>query len=92
MKRSTLALFALVTAGIVGCDSYSEPAHVDVVTPAPAVDVYYEQGYYDGPYWVYHDREGHIFREERAIHERRAADIRERRGREGHEEHHEEHH
>lgn len=45
-----------------------------VVRPAPGpvvYDDYYYHGYYDGPYYYWHDRYGHLMHEDRAFHERR---------------------
>ncbi len=66
-----LLMIVLGVAGVAGCDVYTEPARVEVAPATPEVDVYYTGGHYEGPYWVYTDRAGHHFREERAIHERR---------------------
>lgn len=53
--------------------------------PEPVVyDDYYYHGYYDGPNYYWHDRDGHLMHEDRAIHERREHDE--------HREHAEEHH
>ena len=90
MKRTILLSLVLGAAGLVGCEASVEPAHVDVVRPAPDVDVvYYDRGYYEGPNWIWRDREGHIFRERREEHERRMS-AREHERHEHHEEH--EHH
>jgi hypothetical protein len=100
MKMTTLALLGTIAgAGILGCEA-------DVYTPRPAAavevdygtpvvyDSYYVGGHYDGPYWTWHDHDGHVFRERREFHERRFAEH--QRGGEGraverHEEHHDDH-
>lgn len=67
-----LMLGALLAVG--GC-SYHEggPGGPEAVQAGYAVDdPYYDQGAYQGDYWVWHDREGHVHREARADHERRA--------------------
>lgn len=77
--------------GLIGCE-VEEPAPV-VYGPGIGVDVYYERGYYEGPNWVWRDRDGHIFREARERHESRMREYHEHNARphEMHEEHHEEH-
>ncbi len=62
--------------GVAGCEveTYPEayPA-ADYVAPYPAgYDVYYYGGWYDGPYWYWRDRYGHVYHEARAMHEDRA--------------------
>jgi hypothetical protein len=93
MKVGVLALLVVGAAGIAGCDVAVRPpsAAVEVDAGGPVVyDSFYEGGYYDGPYWVWHDREGHFFRERREFHERRVTEH--ARVGEHHEvEHHEEH-
>lgn len=77
-----LGLAAIPLVG--GCTVRAEPGYVEA-SPGPVVyDDYYYHGYYDGPVYYWHDRDGHLRHEERAMHERREHDE--------HREHAEEHH
>ena len=72
-------------AGIAGCDIYAEP----IGPPPPpgpevGVGVYYDDGWYDGPYWVRRDRDGHYYHEMREFHERREHEFRDRGYARGH--------
>lgn len=80
-----------------GCVVRTEPPHAYVeVEPGPVVyDDYYYRGYYDGPVYYWHDRDGRLRHEERAMHERREysehrAHAEEHRGGEHHEGEHRE--
>ena len=67
-------VFAALTA--VGCSSHSggPDGGPEVVQAGyPVDDTYYNQGAYEGDYWVWHDRDGHSYREGRADHEQRAS-------------------
>jgi hypothetical protein len=79
--RTTICGAAVVAAGLMcGCEEeehhHHEPARVYYPEPAPPPIIeydytYYDTGRYEGPYWVYRDREGHAYREAREEHERR---------------------
>lgn len=80
MKLETISagiMFAAVMA-MAGCSYHDHGPDGAEVVPAgyssnyAVDDPYYDQGGYDGDYWVWHDRDGHMHREGRADHERRA--------------------
>jgi hypothetical protein len=93
---------AFILGGIVaaalmsaGCEVETRPATVGVGVAYAEPDTYYLGGAYVDGVWVWHDRDGHVHREERAIHERRAREFQEHHGEARvaghHEERHEEH-
>jgi hypothetical protein len=75
MKLGITSLLAASLATAAGCDVYVHPrpvAEVEIGPEAPVVyDSYYVGGHYEGGFWVWRDREGHLFRERREFHERR---------------------
>lgn len=80
-RTAQLAVLGLLTIGgfgMIGCTIHAGPP--EVVVGAPPVgyvyeDDYYGRGHWDGDYWMWRDRDGHMFRERREIHDQR---IRER--------------
>jgi hypothetical protein len=79
--RTTICGAEVVAAGLIcGCEEEHHHDHAQPVrvyqepAPPPVIEydyTYYDTGYYNGPYWVYRDREGHEYREMREEHERR---------------------
>jgi hypothetical protein len=75
-KGLLLVLFPTTIGALCGCTVHVEPAApppvaVDV-DPGPVVyDDYYWRGYYDGPYFFWYGRDGHLFHELREEHEHR---------------------
>jgi hypothetical protein len=74
VKTIAAGLVMGAMAVAAGCsDRGSSPGGPDAVQAGyPVDDTYYDQGSYQGDYWVWHDRGGHEQREARADHERRA--------------------
>lgn len=78
MKLPMLTLSLIGLGGLAGggCVVHErhEPRAVVYEDRGPVVVdtyYYYDRGYYDGPYWVYCDHEGHWYRERHEDHERR---------------------
>ncbi len=67
---ATSALGGTLFLGGCGVYSYDDEAY-PVAYAQPGYDVYYYNGWYDGPNWYWHDRDGHYFHERREEHERR---------------------
>jgi hypothetical protein len=73
-------------AGIIGCEVYES----DEPPPRRVVyDDYYDRGWYEGPDYIWVDRDGHRFHERREEHEHREGFEHRGGGREGHEGHEE---
>jgi hypothetical protein len=76
--RKEILIAGVMTAAVAavgGCSShhgYDEGGTEVVPAGYAADDTYYDQGTYEGDYWVWHDRDGHDHREARTDHERRA--------------------
>ncbi|MDB5299190.1 MAG: hypothetical protein JWO87_853 [Phycisphaerales bacterium] len=64
--RTVLAAVTFAgVAGLAGCDVYESDE------PRPVVyDSYYQNGWYEGPDYIWVDRDGHRFHERREEHER----------------------
>ena len=68
--------------GLFGCEAYIDPGYPGEPAPAaytygPGYDYYYyDSGWYDGPYWYWRDRDGHMYHELREAHEHRAYEFR----------------
>lgn len=73
-KTIAAGVMMAALAAVGGCSSHSDgPGGPEVVQAGYPVDnTYYDQGGYQGDYWVWHDGNGHQYREARADHERRA--------------------
>jgi hypothetical protein len=75
--RNALLILLPAAFGVaVGCTVHVEPAGpppvaVDVGAGPVVYDDYYWRGYYDGPYFFWYGRDGHLYHEVRADHERR---------------------
>lgn len=99
IKHLLAGSVVLAGASLIGCSTHSdapyygaEPVQTGYAeypsNYAVAEDPYYDQGGYSGDYWVWHDREGHEYREARAAHEQRARSYERQRGEQfNHEEH-----
>lgn len=91
-RKLMIGLVGVSLIGLWGCDVEVEPGYgYRYYDSGPYVDMgpYYYDGYYDGPNWYWHDRDGHWFHEGRDVHERRFNAYRARGGGErGHAESH----
>lgn len=74
MKLGITLLLAAGLAGVAGCEVHVHRpvAEVEIAPEAPVTyDSFYLGGHYEGDLWVWHDHDGHPFRERKEFHERR---------------------
>lgn len=73
-RGMSLILLPTAIGALYGCTVHVEPPGPPAVAvdvgPGPVVyDDYYWSGYYDGPYFFWHGRDGRLYHELRADHE-----------------------